>query len=322
MLFRLVLHLMLVTGPSSYALGVLAAAIATGAQVAFREFFLQVPFLLFFPATILAAFMGGWRAGLTCVAIATPVAAYFFLGSPGQAAIDMEDWLRLLIFVLICLLIVGLLWSLQTVSQQLFAERELVRLLAREGNHRIGNSLQLVAAALQLQATASDDDGVKEALTAARSRISAIARVHRRLHQTHPAATLPIGPYLTDLCKEIEAQAGDGASVKIECTSFELPVDKAVKLGLILNELLLNAVKHGEKEDVDVTCRHKAGDFTLLVSDRGPGFAPGIDPASGKGLGMMLISSLTKEMDGQVEFRRENGRTLIAITIPNPPEGK
>jgi two-component sensor histidine kinase len=320
MMSRLVLRLLLVSGPSSYALGAVAAALAAGVQLAFRDFFLHVPFLLFFPATIVAAFLGGWRAGLTCAAIAAPVATYFFLGTSASFAIGMEDWLRLLIFVLICLLIVALLWLLQTVSQQLFAERELVRLLAREGHHRIGNSLQLIAATLQLQGKASASADVKRALDSARNRVSAIARVHRRLHESNPAATLRIGPYVDDLCKDIEAQAGEGTAVNVRCADFELPVDTAIKLGLILSELLLNAIKHGgATQSVEVDCRRAAdGEFALRISDGGAGFPTGFDPAASRGLGMMLITSLAQEMGGRVAFQREHGRTIVEIAVPSP----
>jgi two-component sensor histidine kinase len=319
MMSRLVLRLLLVSGSSSYALGAIAAALAAGLQFAFRDFFLQVPFLLFFPATIVAAFLGGWRAGLTCAAIAAPVATYFFLGRSANFAIGMEDWLRLLLFVLICLLIVALLWLLQAVSQQLLAERELVRLLAREGHHRIGNSLQMVAATLQLQGKASASAEVKGALESARNRVSAIARVHRRLHESNPAATLRIGPYVGDLCKDIEAQAGEGAAVNVRCADFELPVDTAVKLGLILSELLLNAIKHGgTKESVEVDCRRTDGEFALTISDGGAGFPAGFDPAASRGLGMMLITSLIQELGGRVAFRRAQGRTIVAIAVPSP----
>lgn len=318
MLSRFVLRLLLVSGPGSFALGALAAALAAVVQLAFRDFFLQVPFLLFFPATIVAAFLGGWRAGLTCAAIAAPTATYFFLGASAGFAIGMEDWLRLLIFVLICLLIVLLLWLLQTVSQQLFAERELVRLLAREGHHRIGNSLQLVAATLQLQGRASGSAEVKSALASAQNRVSAIARVHRRLHQSNPAATLRIGPYIADLCKDIEA-ASEGTPVRVNCADFELPVDAAIKLGLILSELLLNAIKHGgATERVDVDCRASDGTFTLTIADSGVGFPSAFDPAASKGLGMMLIRSLTEELGGGMEFQRVHGRTVVSITIPIP----
>jgi two-component sensor histidine kinase len=322
MMSRLVLRLLLVSGPGSFALGAIAAVLAAGVQFAFRDFFLQVPFLLFFPATIIAAFLGGWRAGLTCAAIAAPTATFFFLDATPGFAIGLEDWLRLLIFVLICLLIVLLLWLLQSVSQQLFAERELVRLLAREGNHRIGNSLQLVAAALQLQGRASGNPEVRSALASAQARVSAIARVHRRLHQSNPAATLPIGPFVADLCKDIEA-ASAGTPVIVTCADFELPVDTAVKLGLILSEMLLNAIKHGgANERVEVDCGQANGAFTLRISDGGLGFPAGFDPAASKGLGMILIRSLTEELGGRAEFRRAGSRTIVSIAVPSPAAAK
>jgi two-component system, sensor histidine kinase PdtaS len=316
MISRVLLRLLLVSGFSSYAVGVLAAAAATGLQLVFRDFFLQVPFLLYFPATILASFVGGWRAGLTCSALALVAASLFFIGSPRGALIDIADGVRLLLFTLICTLIVGVLYMLQTLSQQLLSERELVRMLAREANHRISNSLQMIVSALQLQRSASQSPDVKEALAAARSRVAAIARVHRRLQDGTPTASLQVGAYLRDLCKDIGDQAGDGARLIVNCADFDLPVDRAVKLGLVVNEMLLNAFKHGGSTgEIKVECRDLGNSFALTISDGGLGFPPRFDPAASKGLGMRLISALTQEMGGALDIRRAEGRTLVEITV-------
>jgi two-component sensor histidine kinase len=316
MISRILLRLLLVSGFSSYAVGVLAAGAATGLQLVFREFFLQVPFLLYFPATILAAFVGGWRAGLTCTVLALAAASHFFIGSPGGALIDIADGVRLLLFVLICTLIVGVVHMLQTLSQQLLSERELVRMLAREANHRISNSLQLIVSALQLQRSASHSPDVKEALAAARNRVAAIARVHRRLQDGSPTGSLQVGAYLRDLCKDIGDQTGGSDRLKVNCADFDLPVDRAVKLGLVVNEVLLNAFKHGGGEqEIKAECRDLGQNFALTISDGGLGFPPGFDPGASKGLGMRLISALTQEMGGSLDIRRTEGRTVVEITV-------
>ena len=98
-----------------------------------------MPFLLFFPAAILATFFGGWRAGLTCAVLSAASATYFFLSPSLGFLIPLTDTVRLVIFALVSILIVGLIWSLQTVSQQLLAEREHARLLA--GEETIGSAM-------------------------------------------------------------------------------------------------------------------------------------------------------------------------------------
>jgi two-component sensor histidine kinase len=316
MISRLVLRNQLVTGPKSYALGVLAAAIATGLQLPFRDFFLQVPFLLYFPATILAAYFGGWRAGLTGTAVSAVGAIFLFLG-PHERLLGGSDVIRLAIFVLICLLHIGLMWSLQTMSRQLRAERETVRLLAREGHHRIGNSLQLIAAALHLQASAARVAEARDALQAALSRVSAVARIHRRLHEGTPAAKLPFRKYLADTCSDIAAQMGGGAEIEAGCDDFDLPVDRALKLGLILNELLVNAMKHGGGgEPIDVECRAAGAEIALSVADRGPGFPEGYDAARIETLGMKLVTTFAAELSGRLDLGRADGRTIVTVTIP------
>jgi two-component system, sensor histidine kinase PdtaS len=316
MISRLVLRNLLISGPKSYSLGVLAAAAATGAQLAFRDFFLQVPFLLYFPATILAAYFGGWRAGLAGTALSAVAATLLFLG-PHERLFGGSEIIRLAIFVLVCLLHIGLLWSLQTISVQLQAEREAVRLLAQEGNHRIGNSLQLIAAALHLQVSAARVGEARDALQAALSRVSAVARIHRRLHEGTPAATLSFRKYLADTCNDMAAQLGRGAELKADCDEFELPVDRALKLGLILNELLLNAFKHGGAgRPIEVECRAAAAEVALSVADHGPGFPAGYDPARGTTLGMKLVTTFAAELGGRLDLRRAEDRTVVTVTIP------
>ena len=78
----------------------------------------------------------------------------------------------------------------------------------------------------------------------------------------------------------------------------------------------------GAHERVDVDCRQANGAFTLSISDGGLGFPPGFDPASSKGLGMMLITSLTEQLGGRMQVRRENDRTAVSITVPVPAAAK
>jgi two-component sensor histidine kinase len=316
MISRLVLRFQFFTGPRSYAIGVGAAVLATLVQLAFRDFFLEVPFLLYFPATILAAYFGGLRAGLTSTALAAIVASFLFLG-PHERLFGGSALVRLAIFVLVCLLIVGLLWSLQAVSRELHAERDVVRLLAREGNHRIGNSLQLIAAALHIQARGTRVAEARDALSAALGRVSAVARVHRRLNEATPSARLSFRAYAVDTCSDIAAQTGTGADIKVDSEAFDLPVDKALKLGLILNELVVNALKHGGGgAPVAVECRAGANGIALRVADHGPGFPAGFDPDRAKSLGMKLVATFAHELGGRLDIRRDAGRTIVEVAIP------
>lgn len=108
---------------------------------------------------------------------------------------------------------------------------------------------------------------------------------------------------------------GRVADLKSACDEFDLPADRALKLGLILNELLVNALKHGGTP-IEVECRAAAAEFVLTVADRGPGFPAGYDPALGKTLGMKLVTTFVAELQGRLDLRRVDGRTIVTVAIP------
>lgn len=304
-------------GSLAFAVGLVAAALAAAIQYVFRDFFVSVPFLLFFPATILASFFGGWRAGLACTGLALLLAWAFFVTDRPGLVLGGPEVLRLTIFLLICLLVVALIATLQAVSMQLAAERDRVRILAHEADHRVANSLQLVGATLRLQSAAANSAELRDGLATALSRVSAIGRVHGRLHRDDATPDLPFASYLSDMCSDLAAQAGQNARCSVSCDEFRIPVDKALKLGLIVNELVTNAFKHtGADLEVNVKCRHQGRAFTLTVVDHGPGFPDAFDPKTSKGLGMRLVSAMLEDLGGTIAFDRSEGHSSVAVTVP------
>lgn len=317
MIARIVLRTLRTQGWLGFALGLVAAALAAGIQYVFRDFFVAVPFLLFFPATILASFFGGWRAGLACTGLALVLARAFFITEQPGLVLGGPEIVRLAIFLLVCLLIVSLIATLQAVSMQLAAERDRGRVLAQEADHRVANSLQLVGATLRLQAAGAATTELREGLAAALSRVTAIGRVHRRLHRDDAAHDMPFASYLSDMCGDLAAQAGQNAKCSVSCDEFRIPVEKALKLGLIVNELVTNAFKHtGADLEVNVKCKHQGRAFTLTVVDHGRGFPDAFDPKTSKGLGMRLVSAMLEDLDGTIAFDRREGHASVAITVP------
>jgi two-component sensor histidine kinase len=317
MVSRLVLRYLLVGGYWGFALGVATAAAATLVQLAFRDFFLQLPFLLFFPATLLASFFGGWRAGLACIAVSAVAAAVFFVGRPAAFLLGGPEMLRIAIFVLIALLMVGFIALLQGVSAQLQAEHDRVRLMFREMNHRVANSLQLVAATIQLQAGTAATPELRDGLRAALARVLAVGRVHRRLVNEPNGPALALAPYLADTCRDVAAQVASGAACRVDCDDIGVARELALKLGMIVNELVVNAFKHGAAQpDVAVECRARDGGFSLEVSGAGPELPEGFDAANSKGVGMRIVDALTTDIGGRLALHRAGGRTVVEVVVP------
>ena len=125
----------------------------------------------------------------------------------------------------------------------LAAEREV---LLREVNHRVGNSLQIIASLLHLQANSSTQEDVKAALTNAMGRVAAVAQVHRRLYTSHDLKSVLLNQYLDALLEDLRrsAEGNRMSRLTLKAEPIEIDPDRAVAIGIIVNELVMNAVKY------------------------------------------------------------------------------
>ena len=125
----------------------------------------------------------------------------------------------------------------------LAAEREV---LLREVNHRVGNSLQIIASLLHLQANSAAQDDVKAALTNAMGRVAAVAQVHRRLYTSHDLKSVLLNQYLEALLEDLRrsAEGNRMSRLTLKAEPIEIDPDRAVAIGIIVNELVMNAVKY------------------------------------------------------------------------------
>src|SRR5207244_10604609 len=114
-------------------------------------------------------------------------------------------------------------------------------MLLREVNHRVGNSLQIIASLLHLQASSSQDEGVKAALTNAMGRVAAVAQVHRRLYTSHDFKTVMLNQYLEALLEDLRrsAEGNKMSRLTLRASPTEIDPDRAVAIGIIVNELVM-----------------------------------------------------------------------------------
>ena len=119
-------------------------------------------------------------------------------------------------------------------------------MLLREVNHRVGNSLQIIASLLHLQANSSTQDDVKAALTNAMGRVAAVAQVHRRLYTSHDLKSVLLNQYLEALLEDLRrsAEGNKMSRLTLKAEPIEIDPDRAVAIGIIVNELVMNAVKY------------------------------------------------------------------------------
>lgn len=204
--------------------------------------------------------------------------------------------------------------------------RDRAEMALAEVNHRVANSLALVAALVRLQMSAVSDAAAKEALAETQGRITAIAGIHRRLYTTDDVRVVEIDEYLDNLVKEIEASMGmnSAVTVRFAATPLRIPTDKAVSVGVIVNELVTNALKYaygeGEAGEIRVRLEHlEEGRVRLLVEDdgvgwtgegsiRGSGVGSRVIAATAAGLGAQLAyDKIARGTRAQLEFSVENG---------------
>ncbi|MEO8548190.1 MAG: histidine kinase dimerization/phosphoacceptor domain -containing protein [Sphingomicrobium sp.] len=182
---------------------------------------------------------------------------------------------------------------------RLAARRAIARaeLMAREIDHRIMNSLQFVSGLLTMQSRSASGGNASSQLTEAATRVVAVARVHRNFYsnETDEVSCLT---FLTRLCADL----ADICGVAVEVSGDEgmVPTELIQPIGLLTNELVTNAAKHGSGK-VDVIYRVAGGRSELSVCDQGRGVAADIDPATSTGLGMKVVSLLAKQLGGSLE---------------------
>ena len=203
------------------------------------------------------------------------------------------------------------------------AEREL---LLREVNHRVKNSLQLVLSMLSLQGSEFREAGAKELFAKAIARVTAIASIHERLYQDTDPLSIDMQTYLSGLCAEL-ARAGIGderhADLRTDLEPLRLPTENGVSLALIVNELVMNALKHGRPTDrsaiIRVSLRQlETGQARLTIADNGPGTSPdqaGITAKPTSGLGSRLTNMLVRQLNGQMRIEHTDGYAAH-ITFP------
>ncbi len=197
------------------------------------------------------------------------------------------------------------------------------RARTQEFEHRLFNGLQLVASMLLLQRRNSTFAAAAQ-LTIAAARITAFGCVHRRVHLANEDM-VEIKQHLQLLCDDLTGLLFHDAvarHVVVDGARYKIPTALAVPIGLIVNELITNSVKHA---NTDITVRLDSitpVSHSISVTDEGPGLPEGFDPDKSDGLGMQIVQALVKEIGGDLRFlsgAKGHGTTVtLTFVLPNP----
>ncbi|WMT87391.1 response regulator [Pelagibacterium sp. 26DY04] len=200
--------------------------------------------------------------------------------------------------------------------------RERAELALAEVNHRVANSLALVAALVRLQMSAVTDPAAKEALAETQGRISAIAGIHKRLYTTDDVRFVEIDAYLGNLASDIQATMsldGSAADIRLLAEPLRLPTDKAVSVGVIVNELVTNAAKYAYRDREAGEIRVKAsqiepGKIEIVVEDDGIGWM-GEGKIHGTGVGSRVIAATASGLGATLAYENVARGTRARLQI-------
>ena len=285
-----------------------------------------IPFLTFFPAVILTAFLSGlWPS--VAVGIASTLAAWFFFLPPSWSfALFPSTALILALFAGIVAVNIAVIDVMHQALDRLGAEKarsaalaEQREVLFRELQHRISNNLAIVSALLNLERADVEDEKAKQALTEAATRLALIGKIHRKLHD--PAgAQFRFGAFMEDLCHDVlEASGAQNVVCMVSAAEAEIPPDKVIPIALIATELISNALEHGfanrERGTIRIDFTPLGADHVLTVADDGNGLPDGFSPEATKSLGLKIVRSLARQIDATFAMESVDG-TRCRLVFP------
>jgi two-component sensor histidine kinase len=197
-------------------------------------------------------------------------------------------------------------------------------ILLREVNHRVANSLQLISSLIALQGRRVADPDARQMLRRAAERVDAVALVHRRLYTSNDVEFVEMDQYLAGLLEEFRRAVdsdGEDAIIELSAECVRIETDKAVSIGLIVNELVTNALKYayprGARGPVRVRlARAEDRRVKLVVEDEGVGYPAASLPAKGSGLGAMIVSAMAETLHATIALDQNWRGTRFVLDVP------
>lgn len=195
------------------------------------------------------------------------------------------------------------------------------QILLQEIHHRVKNNLQLVASLLELRSRGMDNQAAKAAFNDSIGRIRSMAMLHEKMYGSNIVGTVNFGEYIKSLFAPLAEAFNKDLPINfvVDSDHFMLDLNRAIPLGLILNELLTNSVKHAfsssQPPEIMVKIRTNMDKVAMTVADNGTGLPPDVDLFKSESFGFKIVRLLIEQVDGQIKVQKANG-TVFEITLP------
>ena len=231
------------------------------------------------------------------------------------------------VYLIICSIIFSSVIAITHQTQQKALEHSLQeqKVLLAEVNHRVKNNLAVIVSLLNMQMNSSKNKETKNAIQVVHNRIMSMALVHQKMYQNKSAIAVELETYITELVAEIKNSVAlqQDIEVTMEVEPINIDVSVAIPLGLILNEIITNAIKHAFDDTLQpkIDIRLKIANdqmIELTVRDNGKGMIIE-ERDEDAGMGLNLIEALTDQIDGKCDFENENG-LVFHLSIPTPKD--
>lgn len=191
-------------------------------------------------------------------------------------------------------------------------------ILLREIHHRVKNNMQVISSLLNLQSRYIEDEEDRNIFKESQNRVRSMAIVHEMLYQSPDLARINLGDYIKNLTKFLcQSYSARNRNIELEThiEDIQMEIDTAIPLGLIINELVSNSLKHafvtGQKGQIMVGVQSTDDEFMITVSDNGRGFPEELDFKKTKTLGLQLVNTLINQIKGEIELERDGGTKFI-----------
>ncbi len=238
-----------------------------------------------------------------------------------------EETTRIYFFLItlgVLFIVIGFLaYKLNRSNNKLVDRNKEKDTLLQEIHHRVKNNLQIISSLLELQTRKTTDPSTISIMQEGQNRVKAMSLIHKKLYQNEDLARVEFQAYVDDLTATLYQVFNSGNQAidhQIEAENIYFDIDTAIPLGLIINELVTNAYKYAFDEVANPQLRIQIdslqnGEYQLRVSDNGPGLAPDFNIKEVKSLGLRLVSRLTKQLLGTMEYERDGNINTFAITF-------